>query len=243
MMQRFLTNSFPVEDREARYVKVEDWDYLIEPLEMDTFWDLYQNDSVGSFLRLWEYIDNPVFSGRGIHTGVSRWGYFRDITLDMIREKLFPRKRLNYPSYLSATSYTLAYFDRYPDADGLTRLEDGIARQLGLTVTRSTQSETLYSFSVKNEKLLVPAKGDDKKRRLVVGNPNEGTLPRITLTELAGILTKYTDHLWSYAGKNRKMYAFTLNLSSLENAIEGLKKYGLRTQKKRGEVEVLTFVE
>ncbi|MEM9928371.1 MAG: TlpA disulfide reductase family protein [Bacteroidota bacterium] len=238
LLAQFMAKDFPLATGPENYVPLDPSDYLFEPMDRRTAAQLFEADSVGSFVRVWPLEGIPTFTGSGFFIGTLSFGFFDDCSLEQLYQSFFPEKKVIVPDQLADQAYTLAFVDREPDADTKARIEASIIDQLGLVAEITQEANMHFDLKVKSTKQLAATKLEGRPG-VNFRDLRQVKIIRQTLQGLVSVLIKHTDHRWQYKGNDQKKYSLTLDFSSTKSLLEGLQKHGLKVTGKEGEIEVV----
>lgn len=250
-LDRFVKGQHPIIDLSGKYVPLDPDDFLFEPMTTKELAQLFEADSVASFVRVWdkdEFLDDKFMS---VYSLSYNMGAIGPSTLEDIFQRLFPKKRLVLPGQLMEKEYRVAFVQRYTDRKTADNLASKIFEEIGLKASVSSFPATFYTLQVNDkEKLSAPRKVSIKNRLPEgikdLGNYKDEDLHNFEVREydlagLAKLLNKYSPDRWSYTGNNRKKYNFILDVSSTKALLKSLRQQGIGATGKSGTVEEITL--
>jgi hypothetical protein len=250
-LDRFVNGQQPIIDLSEKYVPLSPDDFLFEPMTIEDVAQLYEADSVDSFVRVWDKDDFAEKLFGSLHFASHDVGTYGPATLEDIFQKLFPQKRLVVPEELMEKEYRVAFLQRSVDRKTADHIANSIFEEIGLQASVSPISATFYELEISDkEKLATPRKVSIKNRlpegMKDLGGYNDTDLHNFEvrkygLRELAKLLNKYSPDRWSYQGNHRKQYNFILDVSSTKALLKSLRKHGLVATGKAGTVEEITL--
>jgi len=198
---------------------------------------LYDQDSVGSFVRIWDESAGIDSRGTQIFSSSLNFGHLEFITLEEIYQKLFPKKKVSVPDFLMEKRYIVSFIERFPDRESIERLESGILADLGLSASSKNLQGTYFSLEVLNKEKLeksrkLPEMDAPLSKMANLGSVDNRDLHEVKVKEyslagLAKILNEYSQDRWQYSGNNRKKYNFILDVSSTKALLKSLRKQGI----------------
>lgn len=247
VLARFLAEEHPVIDLNKKYVPLDPGDFLFEPMTLTEVSDLWQADSVASFVRVWDKADFSETSFRSMYSHSLDFGAYGPATLEEIFQQLFPRKRLVVPGELMDRQYRVAFVQRTIDRTTADQIANQIFEEIGLQASVSSLPATFFELEVNSKGELDKPRKVSVKNRLPEGMKDLGNykdedlhnfeVRKYSLASLAKLLNKYSPDRWSYTGNHRKEYNFILDVSSTKALLKSLRAHGIGATGKAGTVE------
>ena len=141
--------------------------------------------------------------------------YIPDQPLLHILKQLYPHKKFSTPKYLESKNYNFLFVNHDLNADSEELLLNSIAEQLDLQKTNSKTIRREVELKLKKDKLLVPAKREN--RSLPKFEENILTLSHNTIANMAEAISLRSDYYFKTNINSQKTYQFTIDLSSYES--------------------------
>lgn len=246
---RFVERQHPIIDLSNKYVPLDPADFLFEPMTLKDLGKLYEQDSVGSFVRAWdkdEFIEDRYMSMYSHDMGA-----IGPMTLEDLFHHLFPRKRLIIPGDLMEKEYRIAFIQRNTDRETVDRLATDILGEIGLEASVTPIPATYHELTISNKEKLATPREVSLRNRLPEGMKDLGNysdrdlhnfeIRRYDLRDLAKLLNSYSPDRWSYTGNHRKEYNFILDVTSTKALLKSLRQHGISAEGKAGTVEEMTI--
>ncbi|TXF90885.1 redoxin domain-containing protein [Neolewinella aurantiaca] len=248
-LERFVNKEHPIIDISDKYVQLAPESFLFEPMTFKDLDQLYNQDSVDSFVRVWDkddFLDTRFFSVYSHDMGA-----IGPMPLEDLFHHLFPRKRLIIPGDLMEKEYRVAFVHRSVDRKTADQLAIDILGEIGLSASVSSLPATYYELTISDREKLASPRKVSLRNRLPeemkdLGNYSDRDLHnfeirKYDLNDLAKLLNSYSPDRWSYTGNHHKEYNFVLDVSSTKALLKSLRKHGISAAGKAGTIEEITL--
>ncbi|SEP86922.1 TlpA family protein disulfide reductase [Neolewinella agarilytica] len=250
-LERFVNREYPIIDLSEKYVPLAPESFLFEPMTCEELFKLEMEDSVSSFVRVWdkdEFSDDMFMSTWSLSYNAGAIG---PMSLEDLFHKLFPRKRLVIPGDLMEKEYRVAFVQRNTDRKTADRLAADILGEIGLEASVTPLPATYYELTISNKEKLATPRKVSLRNRLPEGMQDLGNysdrdlhnfeIRRYDLRDLAKLLNSYSPDRWSYTGNHRKEYNFILDVTSTKALLKSLRQHGISAEGKAGTVDEMTI--
>jgi thiol-disulfide isomerase/thioredoxin len=155
-------------------------------------------------------------------------------TLEQIYSQIFNNIHVDIPSEIRSEKFNLTY-KNLVKSNALERLEEEILDYLQLSKRKFNKEIEVFELEISNQKLLEPA--IDKSFSSKSGAGEKMIFTNTDIKELVSELSKIHNIDFQYKKKYKKTYDFIIEVTTLNNTIESLESYGIKTHKLTKKIE------